>query len=100
MNSCQSILPEDVPTLIRCLNVPKGQIADMHDYIDNYFEQFDRSKRFREARPNFNFVNEQRKEAIKNGQPIPIRPMGIDFNSHRIKKLNKSQLLKLTPVSN
>jgi len=79
MNSCQSIMPEDVPTLIKCLNVPDDQIADMHDYIDNYFKQFDRSKRFREE-ARFNLINQQRKEAIENGQPIPIRPMGIEID--------------------
>jgi hypothetical protein len=51
----------------------------MHDYIDNYFKQFDRSKRFREE-ARFNLINQQRKEAIENGQPIPIRPMGIEID--------------------
>ena len=95
MNSTQVIMPEDVPTLIEYLNVPDDQIADMHDYIDNYFEQFDLCKRFREELSRFNLVSEQRKEAIENGHPIPIRPMGIELNSHRIQKLNKSQLLQL-----
>jgi hypothetical protein len=81
INSCKSsIMPEDVPILIKCLNVPDDQIADMHDYIDNYFKQFDLEKRFHEATPRFNFVNEQRKKAIKNGQPIPIRPMGVEID--------------------
>lgn len=74
------ILPEDAPTLIKCLNVPEEQIIDMYDYIDNYFYQFDLIKRANESRSRQNFVNDQRKEAIAKGEPIPIRPMGIEID--------------------
>jgi hypothetical protein len=75
-----SIHPEDVPVLIKCLNVSEEQIIAMYDYIDNYFNQFDRVKRFNNELSRFNFINDQRKEAIEQGQPIPIRPMGIEID--------------------
>lgn len=78
--NCPSILPEDVPVLIKCLNVPEAQIIDMYDYIDNYFNQFERVKRANNQLTRFNFVNDQRKEAIEKGQPIPIRPMGVEID--------------------
>lgn len=95
ISNCPSILPEDVPTLIKCMNVPDEQIIDMYNYIDNYYNQFDDLKRFSEDVPRFDILNKQRLEAIKKGQPLPIRPMGIELNSHRIPNLKKSELIAL-----
>lgn len=80
IDGCQSILPEDVPTLIKCFNVSEKQIIDMYDYIDNYLNQFDLSKRFNNSRLCVDLVNKQRKKAIDKGQPLPIRPMGIELD--------------------
>ena len=75
-----SIIPEDVKFLIKCLNVPDEEIVNTHEYIESHFEQFDYSKRLTENSDRFNLLNEQRKEAIEKGEPIPIRPMGIEID--------------------
>ena len=88
------ILPEDVPILIKCLNVPEEQIINMCDYIDNYLEQFENVKRCNNEISRFNFINEQRKEAIEKGEPIAIRPMGVEIDLYYKKCPDKELLLK------
>ena len=80
IESSQSILPEDVPFLIDCMNVEEEKIAETHKVITDYFDQFDRSKRFMEDIPRFELLNKQRLEAIEKGRPLPIRPMGIELD--------------------
>ena len=81
MDSCQSILPEDVPFLIKCLNVPNGEVAGAYKAMKEYFEQLDCDMlRFKGARPRYDFLNKQRLEAIEKGRPLPIRPMGIELD--------------------
>jgi hypothetical protein len=78
--SGSSIIPKDVPVLIKCLNIAEDKIVYMYGYIDSYFEQCDYSKRIAENSSFFNLINQQRKEAIEKGQPLPIRPMGIEID--------------------
>lgn len=75
------LLPEDVPFLLKCLNVPDDQIVHMEEKLDNYFKQFDFEKRCNVEIPKrWEVITMQRKEALEKGEPLPIRPMGVELD--------------------
>ncbi len=75
------ILPEEVPFLIECLNVPEDEIIYIEEKLEKYFDQFDFIERGRnEFHKRWKVIKKQREEALANNQPLPIRPMGIELS--------------------
>jgi len=73
--------PEEVPFVIECINVPDEQVADMEDKLDKYFNQFDSMRRINvELGRRWQVLDKQRLEALEKGEPLPIRPMGIELD--------------------
>lgn len=75
-----SILPEDVPFILECLNAPDEKIIDTYDKLDKYFEQFDNSARLDELLKREELIDKQRFAAIEKQQPLPIKPMGMKLD--------------------
>ncbi len=76
-----SILPEDVPFLIEYLNVPDDKIIRMDSALDDYFDQFDLTKRCNEELSHrYEVLRQQRIEAIEKDEPLPIKPMGVELD--------------------
>ncbi|WP_341755666.1 hypothetical protein [Candidatus Tisiphia endosymbiont of Ptychoptera albimana] len=76
-----TILPEDVPYLIAYLHTDADEIVGSDKKIDAYLDQFDHIKRCNEGDKRWNAITKERQEAIKEGKPLPIRPMSIKLSS-------------------
>ena len=75
------ILPQDVPFLLECLNISDELIIYMEGKLNAYFNQFDLVKRCNAEIPRrWEVITRQRKEALEKGEPLPIRPMGIELD--------------------
>lgn len=75
------ILPEEVPFLLKCLNVPNDQVIHMEAKLESYFNQFDFEKRCNiEIPKRFKVITKQRQEGLHKGELLPIRPMGIELD--------------------
>lgn len=73
------ILPEDVPVLINYLNTHDGQISKTDQEFQGYLKQFDYEGRRAEIQKRWEAICRERIEAIKNNQPLPIKPMSIEL---------------------
>lgn len=81
------LLPEDVPFVLECLNAPDNENINMYDKLDDYFEQFDIGARFDELAKRRKILTEERLKALRENQPLPIRPMSIELDMC-YKKIN------------
>lgn len=73
-----TIFPEDVPYLIAYLHKDANEIMGANKKIEAYLNQFDHIKRCNEeAVKRWEVITTERQEAIKEGKPLPIRPMSM-----------------------
>lgn len=75
------ILPENVPFVLKCLNAPYYKIIHKEQKLDDYFNQFDNMKRCSAEIPRrWEVITKQRQEELRKGEPLTIRPMGIELD--------------------
>lgn len=75
------LLPEEVPLLIECLNIPEDEIIYVEEKLEKYFNQFDFIERSNIEFPKrWKTIKKQRQEALEKNEPLPIRPMGIELS--------------------
>lgn len=87
------MMPEDVPFIIECLNVPDDQVIYMYDRLEQYFDRFDVMKRSNEEMPRrLSILKKQRQEALEKGELLPIRSTGIKLDMcYKAPKLHQEE---------